>query len=332
MQSLFVTGIGGFIGKRLAERALARGIRVSGVDFTESAVAAARSAGADAHVGDVTDAARMRALMGPVDAVVHTAAIVREYGPLEEFRRVNVRGSVTVAEAARNAGVPAFVQLSSVMVYGFSYPPRVAEGGPFRGEGNPYCQTKIESEAAVLALNAPLTFGVIVVRPGDVYGPGSVPWVSRPLQMMRKKRLFLPGRGQGVINHVYVDNLIDGIFLALEARAYGEAFNFTDGAPATFADFFGRLAARAGLAPPGTLPAPVMKAGARLITYLRELGLTRYLTDEASVDTVRYLLRKNAYSIAKAQNRLGYTPRVTLDEGLALTQPFIDRTMSLPSL
>jgi nucleoside-diphosphate-sugar epimerase len=324
MRTLFITGVGGFIGKRLAERALARGLRVRGLDNAAAAVASARRLGVDAVEAEITDAPRVAQLLEGSDTVVHTAALVREYGPIELFRKVNVEGSRCVAMAAREAGVQTFVHLSSVMVYGFSYPEGVDETGPTRGENNSYCQTKIESERAVLALNAPPAFGVIVVRPGDVYGPGSVPWIQRPLEMLRKRRLFLPAGGHGVINPVYVDNLVDGIFLAIEARAHGEVFNITDGHALENAEFFGQLARRAALPPPRSLPTPLLKVIAWAISALRERGLTR---DEASVDTIRYLSRSNAYSIAKARRMLGYAPRVSLDEGLALTEPFIDAVL-----
>ena len=68
-----------------------------------------------------------------------------------------------------------------------------------------------------------------------------------------------------------------------------------------------------------------MKAGAALISRLRALGLTK---DEASVDTVRYLMRMNRYSSEKARARLGYVPEVTLHQGLERTQPFIEQVMS----
>ena len=301
--------------------AVARGAAVRGVEASSAAVEKARALGIDAHVGDIGDPARMRELITGSKAVVHTAAIVREYGALEEFRKVNVRGSVCVAEAARDVGARSFVQVSSVMVYGFEYPPNVAEEGPLRGEGNPYCQTKIEGEAAVLRLNDPTTMGVVVVRPGDVYGPGSIPWIVRPLEMMKRGRLLLPLAGQGVINHVFVDNLVDGILLLLEARVFGEAFNVTDGVATTYQRFFSLLAERGGVPAPRSLPAPLMRAGAWAISRLRDLGLS---SDEASVDTIAYLSRRNAYSIDKIRGRLGYTPRVSLEEGLALTQGFID--------
>src|ERR1041384_5175373 len=108
MRSIFITGIGGFIGKRLGERALASGWSVTGVDLSIESVAGARRIGLDALVGDVTNAARMRELVANVDVVVHTAALVRESGSMDVFRRINVGGSVAVATAARDAGVRTF--------------------------------------------------------------------------------------------------------------------------------------------------------------------------------------------------------------------------------
>lgn len=321
MKSLVITGIGGFIGQRIAERALSRGVSVRGIDQSEQAVARARKAGIDAALGDVTDAACVRQAVSGADTVIHTAAVVRESGPWPLFRKVNVEGSRSVARAAREAGVRTFVQLSSVMVYGFSFPPRANEEAPLRGEDNPYCQTKIESERAVLELGTS-DFGVIVIRPGDVYGPGSVPWVLRPLDLMRRRLLVVP-KG-GAINTVYVDNLVDCIFLAVGAEAHGQAFNVSDGIATPFGEYFGALARRAGLRPPPVLPAIAVKGAARLVGALGRRGIGKDLGDSESV---RYLMRRHAYSIEKARKVLGYEPRIHLEEGLRLTQPCIDEAL-----
>jgi nucleoside-diphosphate-sugar epimerase len=321
----FITGIGGFIGLALAQRLQARGARVWGIDHDPRAIARAQDGGISAELCDVQRADALRAQMRDAELVIHTAAIVREHGELAQFRRVNVEGSRNVAEAARDAGAKTFVQLSSVMVYGFDYPDHVDEQGPLRGEGNPYCQTKIEAERAVLALNDPSGLGVIVIRPGDVYGPGSVPWIGRPLAMLKKRRLLLPGGGHGKINHVYVENLIDGILLALDQKSYGEAFNITDGVATSYRAYFGQLAQLAGLPPPLRVPTVVLRGLAGLMTRLRALGLT---DDEVSSDTVRTLLRPHAYSIEKARRVLGYAPRVSLAQGLLLTLPYIERQLA----
>lgn len=322
--ALFITGVGGFIGLRLAELCMARGIRVSGVDLDPRAVERARALGVNATLLGINDGVGLRARMAGAEAVVHTAAIVREHGDPAQFERVNVQGSRTVAEAARDCGVRSFVQLSSVMVYGFDYPDQVGEDGPLRGEGNLYCQTKIDSERAVLALNGP-TFGVIVIRPGDVYGPGSVPWIARPLAMLKKRQLLLPKHGRGVINHVYVDNLVDGILLALEEGCFGEAINIADGEASSCADYFGQLAKRAGLPGPTPVATPLMRGLVWIMAGLYRLGLS---ADEVGPDTVRSLSRPHVYSIAKARRLLGYEPRVKLAEGLRRSQSFIEQQLA----
>ncbi len=315
-KTLVITGIGGFIGLRAAELARARGMKVRGLDLSPQAAAKAREAGIETVTGSTTDEkAALEACRGG-DIVLHTAAIVKEDGSMEEFRRVNVGGTVTMAKAAREAGAKVFVHLSSVMVYGFTYPRNVTELGPRRGENNPYCQTKIESEDAVLALNRPPGFGVIVIRPGDVYGPGSVPWVSRPVSLMKQRRFALIGGGRGTMNHVYVDNLIEGIFLAVEREMYGETFNLTDGAETTFRDYFTRLAKAAGQPAPASVPEfivrPVARAAARIEKWMgREPRL--------SEDAVGFVTRPYPYSIEKARRLLGYSPKVGLDEGLERT-------------
>jgi nucleoside-diphosphate-sugar epimerase len=319
-KTLAITGVGGFIGLRAAELALQRGLHVRGLDLSATAADRARRLGAEALVGDITDPQAMAELCRGADVVLHTAGVVKEGGPIELFRRVHVQGTLTAATAAQAAGVQTFVHLSSVLVYGFRYPDGAAEETPRDGASNPYCQTKIESEDALLPLNDPPRFGVIVIRPGEVYGPGSVPWVVRPLALMRRGRFFLVNGGRGVINTVYVDNLIDAVFLAVERDAWGEVFNVTDGRTVTCREYFDRLTAAAGLRRPWSLPAAVLRPAAYLLS-----GLQRLLGREQdfSPDAIRFVTRKHAYSIARARSRLGYEPRVDLEEGMRRTAKWL---------
>jgi nucleoside-diphosphate-sugar epimerase len=313
-KTMAVTGIGGFIGLRMAFRAKERGMRVQGLDASPLAADLARRQGAEVVVGDVNDAAVVARAARGADVMFHTAAIIEEDGDMSAFRRVNVEGTRTVAEGARAEGVRQFVQLSSVMVYGFSYPRFVDEEGPFRGEGNPYCETKLESDRLALGFHAPGSFEVTVMRAGDVYGARSRPWVLRPLELMRKRIFFLIDGGRGTMNHVHVDNLLDAVFLALERGAAGQAFNVTDGAETTFADYFGRLARMLGrnrlLSAPGSLVrrgfSLAGRAGARV-------GL-KLPVSPAAVD---FVCRPYPYGIERARRVLGYEPRIHLDEGLA---------------
>ena len=326
-RTLAITGVGGFIGLRMAERAQAVGMRVRGLDVSPDAVARAARAGVDARLGDTCDPDAAHALCEGADVVLHTAAIVRESGSWAEFRRVNVEGTHSVALAARDAGVRRFVHLSSVMVYGFHYADGVAEDGPLRGDGNPYCQTKIESERAVLALHAPGRFEVIVIRPGDVYGPGSIPWVVRPIELIGRGLMILPDGGRGAKNHVYVDNLVDAILLALERDATGEAFNVTDGVSTSFKEYLEHFVRMRGRGRIRTAPAPVLRV---LFTVVGALSHAVGKEPPATPEALRFLTRPGTYSIAKARRVLGYEPRVSIDEGMRRVEAWLRREGYLP--
>ena len=315
MTRIAITGIGGFIGLRMAQRARQLGWQVSGVDVSQIALDRARAVGADARLGDVTDAASLAPAFEGADWVFHTAAVVQEDGPRETYERINNGGTDTVCQTARACAVPRLVHLSSVMVYGFDYPQNVTEEGPFDGSANLYNETKLSSERIALRHNAPDEgFGVIVIRPGDVYGLGSVPWVQRPLEAMKAGQFVLPDGGSGVINHVHVDNLIDGVLLAVQHDACGEAFNITDDAATPGREFFGHLLRMLGRNRVPTAPSWLLHGGLKLAWALGpRLGITPPMQPAA----LRFLTRGNKIACDKARQMLGYQPKLTLEQGMA---------------
>jgi nucleoside-diphosphate-sugar epimerase len=313
-KTMAITGVGGFIGLRMTELAIERGMTVRGLDLSPEAAARAAALGAEVIVADVCDADAARRVCADADVVFHTAALLDEDGPMALFRRVNVGGTETMAAAASQAGAARFVHLSSVMVYGFDFPDGINEDGPFDGAGNPYCRTKIESESAALGFHTPGQLEVIIIRPGDVYGAGSIPWVVRPMEMMQAGYFRLIDGGSGIINHVYVDNVLDAVFLALEKDATGQAFNVTDGCKTTFAEFFGRVAKLADVAKLGSLPAWLMLPVSTVVSGAFKLFRAKPPFAPAAI---RFVQRSGGYSIERARRVLGYEPVVTLDEGMA---------------
>jgi len=315
MTVIVITGVGGFIGLRMTQRARELGWSVRGLDLSPQAAERARLMGAEVIVGSVNDPVAIERTVKGADIVFHTAAIVEEDGPRELYERVNVEGTRTVATVASKLGVRCFLQLSSVMVYGFDYPQDVAEDGPVDGHANIYNETKLRSERVALEFDRVDGMRVIVIRPGDVYGTGSVPWVLRPLDLMRRGLFMLPDGGRGVINHVHVDNLLDGVFLAIEKNAGGEVFAITDGVDTSCREYFAHVAAINGKKHIPTLPAFMVFALIAISERLWRLFGSRF---PASAAATRFLLRKNRYSIAKAQRMLGYQPRVTLEQGMQM--------------
>lgn len=312
-KSALITGIGGFIGSHLAERARDAGMKVYGIELNPELARQEARKGAEVLAGDMTsESALLQIFQNPIDLVFHTAAVVEEGGSMEFFRKINVEGTSRIIQNAEAAGVGAFVQFSSVMVYGFRYPDMADENAPLRGENNPYCQTKIESENIVRQY-FDSSMKTLIIRPGDVYGPGSQPWVVRPLRLMKDKLFFLPDGGRGIMNHVYISNLLDAIFLALEKDAWNTVFNVTDCQATTFKEYFSWLAHVADLPLPASLPAPIMQA----IGFTLEHGSKLFgRKPPITADAIKFLERKYPYSSQKAVRELGYSPKINLETGM----------------
>ncbi|MDP3278973.1 MAG: NAD-dependent epimerase/dehydratase family protein [Deltaproteobacteria bacterium] len=310
-RKVVLTGVGGFIGLALARRFSAMGAIVHGLDMSKNAVLRAKSQGVLAEVGDVCSSDSVRNALEGAELVVHTAAVVGEGGDFAHYERINVGGTRNVLAAAAHHGV-AMVHLSSVMVYGFTYPEGVTEEGPFRGEGNAYCETKLRSDHEVLAA-AERGQRALVIRPGDVYGVGSVPWVIRPVDMLRKGLFVLPDGGRGLINHVHLENLVDALVAAVTRDAWGRAFNVTDGVRTSNLEYFTRLAALIGVPKVRTAPAALLRPLFAMVARgARLLGREPPATEEA----VNFLMRDAMVSSARAQAELAWKPKITLEDGM----------------
>jgi nucleoside-diphosphate-sugar epimerase len=311
---VLVTGAAGFIGRVLAGRLRDDGAEVVGVD-READPAAGIVA------GDVSEPGAWQEAAAGCDVVVHTAALVGMPTDTSRFWAVNVRGTRLALEAAASHGVGRFVHLSSVVAFGLDFPDGVDERHPVRPTGVPYTDTKIASEQAVLMAHAAGEQEVVVVRPGDVYGPGSRPWTLLPLDLMRARRFVLPARGRGIHSPIYVDDLVDGIVRAVQApAARGRVITLSGGIGVETRDYFGRLGRMIGMSVP-TVPTAIALAGATIQDRIARL---RGTPNELTPDAVRYVaLRRGTYGIETARQLLDWTPRVDLDEGMARTETWL---------
>jgi nucleoside-diphosphate-sugar epimerase len=313
-RTIFITGANGFIGRAMSERFRALGAVVRGVDL-------AADPARDVVAGDITRPETWAASLEGVDTVIHTAALLGAAFSLEQAWRVNVLGTSQVLRAAIDAGVRRFVHFSSVAAYGFDFPDGVDETYPVHVNGDVYTDTKVNSEAVVLAAHAAREIDVTVIRPGDVWGPGSV-WVRSPIAEMRKPTGFpLPDGGNGIFSPVYIDNFVDGMVLAVSSdAAVGQVFNITDGIGVRCADFFGRMLPMSG-GRIRTIPMRVAAPAAEILgRVLRRLGQKTDL----SAGTMGLLNRTGTYSIGKAQKMLGYQPLVSIDEGMVRVNEWLE--------
>jgi nucleoside-diphosphate-sugar epimerase len=306
MPAVFITGASGFLGAALARRYAADGWQVRGVDRTADP---ARGIVA----GDVAQPGPWQDRVRGCELVVHAAAVVsmRVTGRAE-VERVNVGGTLRVLEAAERAGARRLVHLSTVVVFGPGFPDGVDERAPVRVTGLPYGDSKVAAEQGLLQAHAEGRLPVTIVRPADVYGPGSRAWAVIPYELIARRRFVLPAGGRGLFSPVYVDDLVDGVVRAgATAAAAGQVITLSGGVGVPNRDFFAPYAALAGRRLL-TAPAPVALAVARA---------RRHLPGDPDVNAhaVAYLMRRGTYGIAKARAVLGWAPATPVDEGLART-------------
>ncbi|MCX6399789.1 MAG: NAD-dependent epimerase/dehydratase family protein [Propionibacteriales bacterium] len=312
---VFITGGCGFIGRTLADHLRGQGIATSGMD---------RGPDPDRDVvaGDTSQAGDWQAHAQGADVVVHTAALVTNTATHDEAWQVNVLGTRRVLDAAIAGGARRFVHISSVRAFGdLGWPDMVTEDHPVRNDGGSYVDSKIASEQVVLQAHAAGEIEVVVVRPGDVYGPGSRPWTIQPVEMIRSGAFVLPAMGRGIFSPVYVDDLVAGLQLAADhPGAAGQVFTIGGGVGVTCAEFFGHYHRMLGKRGPRVLPTPVAVGLGRVASLgARTVGRRT----EASAETMHYFTRTGTYSIEKARRVLGYSPQVDLVEGMRRTEDWL---------
>ena len=315
LERVLITGASGFIDSRLAERLGDGGTPVRGVDL-------ATDLKREIVAGDVSLPGPWQAAAEGCDVVLHTAAVVSNAATREVSWRINVLGTRNALDAAIAAGAKRFVHFSSVRVFGdLGFPDGVDERYPVRADGNAYVDTKVAAEQVVLQAHAAGEIECVVIRPGDVYGPGSRPWTILPLELIRANRFVLPARGRGVFSPVYVDNLLDGVTAAATApEAAGQVLTISDGIGVPCREFFGHYYRMLGKGEPRTLPTLAAVGLAALPEAAARIGGTQ---TEYNRTSMRYFARPGTYSIEKARRLLGYAPKVDLDEGMRRTEAWL---------
>jgi oxidoreductase len=319
-----ITGATGFIGGHLAARLAGAGRRVRCLVRPTSDTAHLERLGVELVDGDLTDAGSLARAAQGCRRVLHGAAMVSDWGTVEEIRRVNVAGTRNLLQAALTTSVERFVHLSTTDVYGYPGGRAIDEAhlpGRFR---NWYAQTKLEAESHVRQVSPECRLERVILRPATVYGPGSKEVVGEMGQAIRSGHMVLVGGGRTVAGLTYVENLADAAILALEhPAAPSQAFNVTDGLQITWREFLDDLAD--GLGCPRvrwSLPyglanglAFSLETGYRLLRRATRVKTSPLLSRQA----VQVLGREQDFSNRKAETELGWTPRVSYAAGLEAT-------------
>jgi UDP-glucuronate 4-epimerase len=309
--NVLVTGGAGFIGSHVCERLLLAGHSVWAFDdlnsfydprIKERNVRDIQSLAKPFEFvrGDVTDRAALDDLFGGVkfDQVIHLAARAGVRPSLEEpalYQRVNVEGTVNVLEAARLSGVRKVTIASSSSVYGVNSKVPFAEDDPIFNAISPYAASKLACEALGHVYHHVYGLDIAMLRFFTVYGPRQRP----DLAIQKFARLIQAGKpipvfgdGSTARDYTFINDIVDGV-MACTQREFGyEVFNLGESQ---------------------TVPLY------RLIELLESALGRKAIVDRQPLQPGDVPL--TCADISKARDRLGYNPRVKIEQGIPL---FVD--------
>jgi nucleoside-diphosphate-sugar epimerase len=324
-EPVVVTGATGFIGRRLVKRLLDDGCRPRALVLAGDTVPVTWDRHVDVERGDVAHPGDVARAMRDAATVFHLAALVSDWGDDAAHQRVTVRGTENVLGEAARQGARA-VLASSVVVYGDRVGREVCEEHlPMGRPLGPYSRSKQEQERIAHHLEALAGLKVTIVRPTNVYGAGSVPWVDRVIEQLEAKRPALVDKGTGVAALIHVDDVVD-VFVraAMTPAAVGRVYNASDDSAITWGRYFRDLAGLAGAPPPKAIAHWAARAAARGGEILwSALGRSDPppLTREA-LNLVGSHLR---VPIDRARSELGYQPRVSYEAALREIADYLRR-------
>jgi dTDP-glucose 4,6-dehydratase len=235
-----VTGGAGFIGsafvRMLAKRPEAGVVNLDKLTYAGNLENLAGIAESDSYHfvhGDICDAAVVKATMEQAkpDVIVHFAAeshVDRSIISPDAFFETNLRGTLTLLEAAKVLKVPRFLHVSTDEVYGsIDFPHDADENYPLR-TSSPYSASKGGSDLLALSYFTTHKLPVTVTRASNNYGPYQFPEKLIPLMIsnaMEDKPLPIYGDGMQIRDWLYVDDHCRAILAAIERGRPGEIYN-----------------------------------------------------------------------------------------------------------
>jgi dTDP-glucose 4,6-dehydratase len=241
MKKILVSGGAGFIGSEFVRQGVARGYTIVVVDKLSYAgdLVRVREIAEEItfHKVDIADKEGIEEIFRreKPDAIVHWAAeshVDRSIDDASPFLETNVKGTQVMLDAAKDAGVERFVNISTDEVYG-----DLKEEGEFLettplNPSSPYSVSKASADMLGRAYHRTYGLPVITVRPSNNYGPWQYPEKLLPvvvLKAFRNEKIPVYGEGINIREWLYVADCADAVFTLLEKAEPGDIYNVGSG-------------------------------------------------------------------------------------------------------
>ncbi|KVP82659.1 NAD-dependent dehydratase [Burkholderia ubonensis] len=316
-RKILVTGAGGFIGSHLVESLVKAGAEVTAMVRYGSASSWGNLEFVSPDVkgnfrvvaGNIDDGDFVMHAMQGIDVVCHLAALIAipySYIAPRSYVRTNVEGTLNVVEAARRLGVEKVVHTSTSEVYGTALRVPIDEDHPLQGQ-SPYSASKIGADKIAESYYRSFDTNVVTVRPFNTYGPRQsarafIPTIISQALACDQIQLgsLTPERDM-----TFVGDTVAGFIAAVGTDGIaGETINLGTGMTYSIGHFAERILKLMNI------EKPIVQSADRMRPEKSE---------------VLKLVSNNA----KARERMGWSPQVSLDDGLLQTIEFVKRNLHL---
>lgn len=316
---VLVTGASGYTGTVLVKKLVQQGVSVRAIARKSSNLTAFDGLPLQWIRGDVFDPATVAEAVKGVEYVIHVAAAYREAKITDEtYHKVHIESTKLLAQALLGQpGFKRFVHVSTVGVHGHIDEPPANEEYRF-SPGDVYQRTKAEAELWIRDFANKNNFPISVVRPAAIYGPGDRR-LLKVFKMAAKPIFPLFGKGQGLYHLIHVEDLTDIFILAaIHPAAAGEVFIAGNQAPSRLKDIAQTIASEIGNTKMKFVrfPAwPLFLAADICEALCKPFGIEPPIYRRR----VAFFTKDRAFNADKLKRLLGFSNRVSVEEGLRST-------------
>ncbi|MBW6466510.1 MAG: NAD-dependent epimerase/dehydratase family protein [Brevefilum sp.] len=298
--NFLITGGAGFLGAALSNRLVRQGHHVRVLD--DLSTGNPNSLSPDIHFsrGDINDRPKLWTLLQDIDCVYHLAARVSVPESIlfpRDYNQVNVGGTATLMEAARDAGTPRVILASSGAIYGNQATPLMSES-MVPNPGSPYAVSKLSAEWYVRTIGALSGIETLCLRIFNAYGPGQrIPPSHAPVipnfirQSLQNGTLVFHGDANQTRDYVYVDDVVNALVAAATVQGVnGRVINVGSGTETSIRDL------------------------AKVV-----IGITGGNPEEVYNTRISGGVSRMCADLSLAKEKLDYMPLVPLEMGVRLT-------------
>ncbi len=327
-----VTGGTGFVGRAVVCALLENGDKVKILTRNRKKVDSSAKGKVEVCEGDICDAVRLKRLcskLKDIDVVLHLVASLNYFGKKKELFQVNVKGTENLLKLAAGNRVRKFIFTSSIEAMGLIRKENIPADETFNCKPvSPYGESKLEAEKQVRGFAKEEGLNTVILRLGNVYGPGSPAFIVPIANAILKKDnllRFLHVYRDRYLHLVYIDDIVDGIVKAAQETDVSGIYIIAGEQYITIGRLFG-------------LVAQVLGTDMDLQRNKRNIKDGLYLNLRKKVhrfrkraDLLTYFVAgesdriHRAYSIEKAKRNLAYRPKVRLKEGITKTLEWAER-------